>query len=189
MSNRPKTDEATLAARLADPQTRRQAFTEVIKTYQEQIYWQIRRLVLNHDDAADILQDTLLKAWQGLDAFRGDSKISTWLYTIAQRNCLTFLQKAQAEREMTQEDPDGYVMDSLEADTYFDGDATQRLLLEAIASLPARQRQVFTLRYFDGVPYEDLAAMTGASIGSLKASYHFAVDKVAAYIRSREVPS
>lgn len=187
MSNRTKIDDLALTARLMDPKTRRQAFSDVIAAYQEQLYWQIRRLVLNHDDAADVLQNTLLKAWQAIDAFRGDSKLSTWLYTIAQRESLTFLQKAQAEREMTMDDPDGYVMDSQEADTYFDGDATQRLLLEAIASLPARQRQVFTLRYFDDMPYEEISSLLGVAVGSLKASNHFAAEKVAAYIRRREV--
>ena len=187
MSNTPKIDDTALAARLADPKTRRQAFSEVIVAYQEQLYWQIRRLVLNHDDAADVLQNTLLKAWQGIDSFRGDSKLSTWLYIIAQRESLTFLQKAQTEREMTLDDPDGYVMDRLEADTYFDGDATQRLLLEAIASLPARQRQVFTMRYFDDMPYEEIAAVLGVAVGSLKASNHFAAEKVAAYLRRSEV--
>ena len=165
----------------------REEFSRIIATYQQQVYWQIRKLVVNHDDAADVLQNTFLKAWQNFDSFRGDSKISTWLYTIAHNESLTFLQKRQAERDLTLDDPDGYVMDSLESDSYFDGGEAERLLLEAVATLPAKQRQVFNMRYYDEMPYEEMSAVLGTSVGALKASYHFAAEKVAAYIKSREI--
>ena len=189
MSPKPQsqiTDEE-LALKLKDPALRRQAFSEVIHRYQEQLYWQIRKLVLDHEDSSDVLQNTLLKAWQALDNFRGDSKLSTWLYTIAHNESLTFLTKRQAELDMTIDDPDGYVMDSQEADKYFDGDDAQRLLLEAIALLPAKQREVFNMRYYDELPYEDISRITGTSVGALKASYHFAVEKISDYFKKNEI--
>ena len=157
MSKNPTLSDDQLTRLLKDPATRRDAFSQVIHRYQEQLYWQIRKLVIDHEDSSDVLQNTLLKAWQALDNFRGDSKLSTWLYTIAHNESLTFLTKRQAEQELTIDDPDGYVMDTREADKYFDGDEAQRLLLEAIALLPAKQREVFNMRYYDELPYEDIS--------------------------------
>ena len=183
----PKPTDEQLIQQLKDPATRRTAFSKVIHLYQEQLYWQIRKLVLDHEDTSDVLQNTLLKAWQALDNFRGDSKLSTWLYTIAHNESITFLTKKQAEQDMTIDDPEGYVMDTQEADRYFDGDEAQRLLLEAIAFLPAKQREVFNLRYYDELSYEDISRITGTSVGALKASYHFAVEKIAAYVKKNEI--
>lgn len=179
--------EEQLIQQLQDPATRRQAFSLVIHRYQEQIYWQIRKMVFDHDDASDVLQNTLLKAWQACGTFRGDSKLSTWLYIIARNESLNLLARRQAEKEMTLDDPDGYVMDCQEADQYFDGDDAQRLLLEAIAQLPAKQREVFNMRYYDELPYEDISRITGTSVGALKASYHFAVEKISAYVKKNEI--
>ncbi len=176
--------EAVLQAELADPGQRRTAFSRLIALYQEQLYWQIRRLVFNHDDAKDILQNTFMKAWQSLDRFRGDSKISTWLYTIAHNESLTFLNRISAERELTADDPNGYLSERIMADDYFDGDETERQLLLAIAALPAKQRQVFSLRYYDEMPYDEMSRMLGTSVGALKASYHFAVEKIEAFFNN-----
>ena len=187
MSKTQTLSDDQLTKLLKDPATRRDAFSQVIHRYQEQLYWQIRKLVIDHEDSSDVLQNTLLKAWQALDSFRGDSKLSTWLYTIAHNESLTFLTKRQAEQELTIDDPDGYVMDTREADKYFDGDEAQRLLMEAIALLPAKQREVFNLRYFDELPYEDISRITGTSVGALKASYHFAVEKISAYFKKNEI--
>lgn len=180
-------NDTRLVEALRDPARRREAFTEVIHLYQEQLYWQIRKLVLDHEDTSDVLQNTLLKAWQALDNFRGDAKLSTWLYTIAHNEAITFLTKRQAEQDLTLDDPDGYVMDTQEADAYFEGDDAQRLLQEAIAELPVKQREVFTMRYFDELPYEDISRITGTSVGALKASYHFAVDKISHYFKKNEI--
>lgn len=180
-------NEEKLAELLRDPATRRQAFSEVIHLYQENLYWQIRKLVFDHEDASDLLQNTLLKAWQGLDNFRGDSRLSTWLYTIAHNETISFLNKRQAEQEMTIDDPDGYIMDSQEADQYFDGEEAQRLLRQAIQNLPAKQREVFVLRYFKEMPYEEISRITGTSVGALKASYHFAVDKISSFFHKNEI--
>lgn len=179
--------EAQLSEQLRNPDTRRQAFSQVIHLYQENLYWQIRKLVLDHEDTSDVLQNTLMKAWTALDSFRGDSKLSTWLYTIAHNEAITFLNKRQAEMEMTIDDPDGYVMDTQEADKYFDGDEAQRLLLQAIATLPTKQREVFNMRYYDELPYEDISRITGTSVGALKASYHIAVEKISSFFRKNEI--
>lgn len=187
MSPKTQLTETELTELMRNPETRRSAFSEVIHRYQEQLYWQIRKVVLDHEDASDVLQNTLLKAWQAIDNFRGDSKLSTWLYTIAHNESITFLTKRQTELEMTIDDPEGYVMDTQEADKYFDGDDAQRLLLEAIALLPPKQREVFNLRYYDEMPYEEISLVTGTSVGALKASYHFAVEKISEYFKKNEI--
>lgn len=186
-ANNTNINEAELIEQLRDPDQRRQAFSQVIHLYQEQLYWQIRKLVIDHEDSSDVLQNTLLKAWQALDNFRGESKLSTWLYTIARNESITFLTKRQAELDLTIDDPDGYVMDTQEADAYFEGDEAQRLLTEAIAQLPVKQREVFNLRYFDELPYEEISRITGTSVGALKASYHFAVDKISSFFKKNEI--
>lgn len=179
--------EQELAEALRDPARRREAFSLVIRDYQDNLYWQIRKLVMVHDDAADILQDTLMRAWTKLDDFRGDSKLSVWLYTIARNQALTFLQKRQAEQEMTIDDPDGYLMDCQVAACDFDGDEAQRVLNEALATLPAKQREVFCMRYFDEKPYEEISQITGTSVGALKASYHIAQEKIENFVKKREL--
>lgn len=181
-----QTDETQLIDALRDEKSRRAAFSRLVMLYQEQLYWQIRKMVINHDDAADVLQNTFLKAWSNIDSFRGDSRLSTWLYTIAHHESLNFLNKMQAERELSMDDPEGNLQNQIEADEYFDGDETQRHLLEAIATLPARQRQVFNMRYYDEMPYEDISQILGTSVGALKASYHFAVERIAEYMRQFE---
>lgn len=180
-------DEKALIKELADPHKRREAFSKVVVQYQEQVYWQIRKLIINHDDTSDVLQNTFMKAWQNLDNFRGDSKISTWLYTIAHNESITFLTKRQAELEMTADDPDGYLRDQIQADKYFDGTKIQKQLLLAIAKLPAKQRQVFNMRYYDEMPYEEMSKILNTSVGALKASYHFAVEKVTEYLKNVEI--
>lgn len=186
MSENKQDQDAELTRDLLNPETRREAFSRLISTYQEQLYWQIRKLVINHDDTADVLQNTLLKVWQYLDNFRGDSKLSTWMYTIAHNEALTFLNKMQAERDLTLDDPEGYLQNQIEGDKFFDGNETQKHLLEAVATLPARQRQVFNMRYYDEMPYEEIAAITGTSVGALKASYHFAVERISQYFEKFE---
>lgn len=176
-------DEEQLIRELRDPEIQRQAFSRLVSLYQEQLYWQIRKLVISHDDAADVLQNTLLKIWQNLDRFRGESRLTTWMYTIAHNEAISFLTKMQAEREQMQDDPEGYAMSQVEGDGYFDGDEAQRHLLEAVALLPPKQRQVFNMRYFDEMPYEEMSQILGTSVGALKASYHFAAERVAAYLR------
>ena len=186
-NNSTNIDEKALIAELTDPKKQRAAFSKVITLYQEQLYWQIRKLLINHDDTADVLQNTFLKAWSNIGSFRGDSKLSTWLYTIAHNESITFLTKAQAEREMIADDPDEYLQQQIMADKYCDGDETQKKLLCAIATLPPKQRQVFNMRYFDEMPYEEISGILQTSVGALKASYHFAVEKITEFFKKEEI--
>lgn len=162
---------------LQDPSTQRKAFERIVKAYSEQLYWQIRRMVVSHDDANDLLQNTFIKAWTNLDYFRGDAKLSTWLYRIAFNECLNFLNKQRAENQLSIDDADAALINKLESDPYFNGDETQRLFQKAILQLPEKQRIIFNLKYFQEMKYEDMSEILGTSVGALKASYHHAVKK------------
>lgn len=169
---------------LQDPATRRSAFEAMVRAYTPQLYAQIRRIVQYHDDADDVLQNTYLKAWQALETFRGDSKLSTWLYRIALNESLTFLQKQHNDESLSDEGCDA--ARSLESDPYFDGSETELLLQQAIASLPEKQRIVFNLRYFDEMKYEEMSRLLSTSEGALKASYHLAVKKIEQYFNEHD---
>lgn len=174
--------EKLLLNRLQDPATARSAFEEVVRQYSQPLYWHIRRMVLDHDDANDILQNVLIRAWTGIDSFRGECKLRSWLFRIASNECYTFLTQQQNRLTVSMDDDESNsVASQLEADEYFDGSQLQARLQEAIATLPPRQRQVFNMRYYDEMKYEDMAEILETSIGALKASYHFAVEKISAF--------
>ena len=179
------TDESILVAQLQYQNTRRDAFFKVITQFQEQIYWQIRKIVMSHDDCNDVMQNTFLKAWNSLDSFRGESKLSTWLYRIAINESITFVNKQRKERQLSGDDPDSWLLDSVEADEYFDGDELQKTLQEAIVTLPEKQRLIFNMRCFDEMKYEEISEILGTSVGSLKASYHIAAKKIEEYLNER----
>lgn len=166
-----------LTSLLLNPRTRKEAFAQIVSTYSEQLYKQIRRIVLNHSDADDVLQEVFIKAWKGIDAFRGEAKIYTWLYRIAYFEAITYLRshkrKQQNNVELTEETQ--HILDNMVADPYFDGDEVEIQFQKAIAELPPKQHQVFLLRYYDELPYQQISEMTGTSEGALKASYHHAV--------------
>jgi RNA polymerase sigma-70 factor (ECF subfamily) len=168
--------------REGDSIAQRKAFEEVINYYSEKLYWQIRKMVLSHDDANDLLQNTFIKAWMSVDLFRGDSKLSTWLYKIAVNESITFLNKRRKENNISLDDQDVFLADKLETDAYFDGDAAQLKLQKAILTLPEKQRIVFNLRYFEEMPYEEMAGVTGTSVGALKASFHHASKKIEEFL-------
>ena len=180
-----KYDEKAIVAMLTDPKTQRQAFSMVVSQYSEQLYWKVRRIVLNHEDANDVLQNVFLKAWNNLGDFQQKSKISTWLYRIAINESLDFLRR-QKTASAVSADEDLSVSNRLMADDYFDGDASQALLPEAIAQLPDVQRTVFNLRYYDEMKYSDMSRLLDTSEGALKASYHLAVKKITEYVRRHE---
>lgn len=167
-----------------DPATREKAFGQLVRELSPQLYGQIRRIVQYHDDANDVLQNTFMKAWQGLDTFRGDSQLSTWLYRIALNESLLFLQKQHPAESLS--DDSCEEARSLESDPYFDGDETELLLQKAIASLPEKQRIVFNLKYFQEMKYEEMSELLGTSVGALKASYHFAVKKIEQYFEAAD---
>lgn len=180
--------EKTLLKDLRDPARREGAFTQLVQEHQQQLYWQIRRMVSSHDDADDILQNVFLKAWQALDSFRGDASLSTWLYRITSNETLSFIQRKRPtvslDRANGGNDDDALPPVQLEADEYFDGDETQRQFQEAISTLPPKQREVFTLKYFKEMRYEDMSELLGTSVGALKASYFHAVGKITRYFES-----
>jgi len=167
---------------LHDPETQRQGFAQLVSEYSERLYWQIRKMVLSHEDSNDILQDVFIKAWNHIDTFRGESKLSTWLYRIAINESITFVKKERARNNISLDDEDIFVANKLEGDTYFDGDEAQLLLQKSIAILPEKQRLVFQMKYFDEMKYEDMSEILGTSVGALKASYHHAVKKIENYL-------
>lgn len=171
----------TLEQRLQAPDTRRKAFAELISQFSEPLYWQIRRLVKNHDDADDLLQNTFMKAWMNIDSFRGDAKLSTWLHKIALNEALTHLDKEKRHAAESLDDSAHQV----EADEWIDGDEAAAALREAVESLPTKQQMVFNMKYFDEMKYEEIAEITGTSVGALKASYHLAVKKIEQILQSR----
>ncbi len=178
-----KYDEKTITGMLADPKTQRQAFGMLVSQYSETLYWKIRRIVLTHDDANDVLQNAFLKAWSNLNDFQNKSKISTWLYRIAINEALDFVRR---EKNKVSADEDISVANRLMADDYFDGDEAQALLQEAIAQLPDVQRTVFTLRYYDDMKYSEMSKVLNTSEGALKASYHIAVQKISEFFRKHD---
>ncbi|MCL1934089.1 MAG: RNA polymerase sigma factor [Candidatus Azobacteroides sp.] len=164
--------------RSGDLDLQKKAFEQVVSYYGEKLYYQIRKMVISHDDANDLLQNTFLKAWANIGFFRGDARLSTWLYKIAFNESITFLNKQHAQNNISIDEADTFLIEKLEGDDYFDGDAIQLKLQKAILSLPDKQRAVFNLRYYEEMPYEEMSAVTGTSVGALKASYHHAVKKI-----------
>ena len=179
-------DDSSLIERLRQPATCREAFAEVINTFSEPLYWQIRRLVNSHDDANDLLQETFLKAWSSIENFRGDAKLSTWLHKIAINESLTFLARERKRNNVSIDDETSLLTNAIEADTNIDGDSLALELRKAIAQLPEKQRLVFNMRYYDEMKYEQIAEILGTSVGALKASYHLAVKKIEQYFENLE---
>ncbi len=165
-------------ALLQKPETRREGFEKAVRQYGEQLYWQIRRIVLTHEDADDVLQNVFLKAWSSLDSFHGDSKLITWLTRIAINEALDFQRRKKTRPTLSADDEGMSIAHQLTADDYFDGDEVEAQLQEAIAQLPDVQRTVFLLRYYDEMKYSEISEMLGTSEGGLKASYHIAVKKI-----------
>lgn len=164
---------------------KRKLFEQIVPQYSEKLYWAIRRIVLCHDDANDVLQNVFIKVWKGIDDFQNRSKLSTWLYRIAVNEALDFLRRQRNVASLDTVD-NMSVADQLEADQFFDGDRAQVLLQEAIALLPDVQRVVFNLRYYDELKYTEISQMLDTSEGALKASYHIAVKKITAYMKEHQ---
>ena len=179
-------NEREVLALLQDEQTQKRGFEQIVKEYSSQLYWQIRRMVLSHDDANDLLQNTFIKAWTHIEYFRADAKISTWLYRIAMNECLTFLNKQRATATLSLDDPEAGAINRLEGDSYFSGDEIQLALQKALLTLPEKQRMVFNLKYYQEMKYEEMSEMMGTSVGALKASYHHAVKKIEKYLLNLE---
>ncbi len=181
-----KTNETELLEMLRNESQRRKAFNILVEENSENLYWLIRKMVLSHDDANDVLQNTFLKAWSNLDQFRGESKIATWLYRIAINETYTFLNKERQKNPSGITDLEDAMVQNLQGDSFFDGDEAVLKLQKAVSSLPEKQRMVFNMKYYDEMKYEEMSELLGTSVGALKASYHFAVQKIEAFMSLEE---
>jgi RNA polymerase sigma-70 factor, ECF subfamily len=178
--------EEELIKQLGDPSKRVSAFSAMINEYQERIYWHIRKMVLSHEDADDVMQNTFMKAWRNVDTFRGDSLFVTWLYRIATNETLTFLTNKKKRAMVSLSETDEYMIQNLNSDKYFNGSELQAKLQKSVLTLPDKQRLVFNMRYFDDMTYEQMQSILGTSVGALKASYHHAVKKIEKYFEEND---
>jgi len=178
----PEEDKALLIA-FRQEKTKEQAYTQIVRKYQEKLYWHIRRLVINHEDANDILQNVYIKMWKYLESFREEANLYTWLYRIATNETLTFLDKEKRRAAQSISDEENGLANKLKAEAGFDAHKLEWKLQQAIQSLPDKQRIVFTLRYYDEMPYEEMSQVLETSTGALKASYHHAVKKVEDFLK------
>ena len=168
---------------LKQPSTRSRAFAELVDVYKERLYWHIRKIVLDHDDADDVLQNTFIKIFKNIASFKGDSKLFTWMYRIATNEALTFLKKKKKKLQINDGEFRDRMLANLVSDPYFEGDTIQLRLQEAIARLPEKQKLVFNMKYFEELKYTEISEILGTSVGGLKASYHLAVKKVEDYVK------
>jgi len=182
----PIVDDAEILSKFQEEKTRNAAFNLLLKKYQQKIYWHIRRMVIDHDDADDIAQDVFVKVWKNLPGFRADAQLYTWMYRIATNECITFLNKKKAKNNVSLDDVDSTLGDTLAASSYFDGDKAQRKLQEAILTLPDKQRLVFNMKYYEDMKYEEISDVVGTSVGALKASFHLAVKKIEAFLLAKD---
>lgn len=185
VKNKPVTDDQILEFLRTEKHFER-GFRLLMNAYKERLYWHIRRLVLTHEDADDVLQNTFIKIYRGILQFEGKSKLYTWMYRIATNEAITFLQSRARQSASSLDDPSALLTARLRADEWFDGEALQRQLQEAMAQLPEKQRLVFNLRYYDEMPYEEMSTLLDTSVGALKASFHHAAKKIESFFREND---
>lgn len=171
-------EDKDLLDKFFDPPSRNLAFNQLVRKYQQKTYWHIRRMVIDHDDADDLVQETFIKVWHNLHKFQGDSSLFTWIYRIATNECLTFLAKKRKRFFVPIVDVESQLAHKLDSMETFSGDDIQKKLQKAILSLPEKQRLVFNMKYYDELKYEEMSEVLGTSVGALKASYHLAVKKI-----------
>ncbi len=177
-------NESEFILRLQDPKSKEAAFRELLQLYKERLYWHIRKIVISHDDADDVLQNTFIKVYRSIDKFKGDSKLFSWMYRIATNESITHINKNAKLLQISNEEHQTNAINNLTADVYFEGDAIQLKLQQAIAALPQKQQLVFNMKYFEALKYKDMAEVLDTSEGALKASYHIAVKKIEAFLTS-----
>ena len=175
-------EDQDILAKFADPASRNLAFNQLVRKYQQKVYWHVRKMVVDHDDADDLTQDTFVKVWNHLANFRQDASLYTWIYRIATNECLNFLSSKRRKFLLPLNDVGEELAAKMEADPTLAGDEVELKLQKAILRLPDKQRLVFNLKYYEDMKYEDMAEVTGTSVGALKASYHHAVKKIEQYI-------
>ncbi|CAG0990952.1 RNA polymerase sigma-H factor [Flavobacteriales bacterium] len=177
-------EDSELLSMFSDENSQNYAFNLIVKKYQQKIYWHIRRMVIDHDDANDVTQNTFIKAWKGLETFKQEAQLYTWLYRIATNESINFLNKKRKVLLLPLIDVERELSNKLEADAYFSGNVIQKKLQKALLQLPEKQRIVFNLKYFEEMKYEDMSTILNTSVGALKASYHIAVKKIEEYLKT-----
>ncbi|MCI0922165.1 RNA polymerase sigma factor [Sphingobacterium rhinopitheci] len=180
-------EDAQIISMFADERTREAAFSQLLKKYQQKIYWHVRRMVIDHDDADDVTQDIFVKVWKNLEKFREDSQLYTWLYRIATNECITFLNKKKQKYNVSlDDDSTSYLAETLADGQYFNGDKAEMKLQQALLTLPEKQKLVFNMKYFEDLKYEEISQILGTSVGALKASYHLAVKKIENFFNNHD---
>ncbi len=179
-------DEQDLVTALQTEEAKEAGFRELVAQYKERLYWQIRNMVLDHDDADDVLQNTFIKIFRNIDSFKGESKLHTWMYRIAANESITFINKKAKQNNVSIDNLKDNAVRKLESDVYFEGDAIQLQFQKAIATLPERQRLIFTLKYFGDHTFEELSEILDTTVGGLKSSYHIAVKKITQFIKTQD---
>lgn len=176
--------EEQIIAKIRDEETRNYGFNLLVREYQERVYWHVRKMVIDHDDADDLVQEIFVKVWKNLSKFREDSKLYTWVYRIATNECLNFLKKKKRRFFLPIHDLEGELTEKLTSSNEPSGDEVQLKLNKALLKLPDKQRLVFNMKYFEEMKFADIAEITGTSIGALKANYHHAVKKIEDFINA-----
>lgn len=177
-------EEKLFIESLIHPETQNSAFKQLVQQYQKPLYFHIRNIVLNHDDADDVLQNTFIKVFSNIKNFKGESKLYSWMYRIATNESLTFIEQRAKKQGISNEEVQQKAIMSLEADVYFEGNEMQLKLQKAIATLPEKQQLVFKMKYFEEMKYENMSEILDTSVGGLKANYHHAVKKIEEYLKN-----
>ena len=180
-------DDSEILEKFSKEKTRNEAFNLLLNKYQQKIYWHVRRLVIDHDDADDLVQDVFIKVWKNLEKFRSDSQLYTWIYRIASNESITFLNKKKQRNNTPLDEVSTELSETLVASAYFNGDKIQMKLQQAVLTLPDKQRLIFNMKYYDDLKYEEISEITGTSVGALKASFHIAVKKVEAFMLNDDI--
>jgi RNA polymerase sigma factor (sigma-70 family) len=180
-------EDSEILEKFSSEKTRHEGFNLLLSKYQQKIYWHIRRLVIDHDDTDDLVQETFVKVWKNLDKFRSDSKLYTWVYRIATNESITFLNKKKQRNNTPLDEVSDELAETLVASSYFNGDKIQMKLQQALLTLPEKQRLIFNMKYFDDLKYEEISEITGTSVGALKASFHIAVKKVEVFMLNEDI--
>lgn len=180
-------EDSEILEKFSNEKSRNEAFNLLLSKYQQKIYWHVRRMVIDHDDTDDLVQDVFIKVWKNLEKFRSDSQLYTWIYRIATNESITFLNKKKQRNNIPLDDVSTELTETLVASEYFNGDKIQLKLQKALLTLPDKQRLIFNMKYFDELKYEEISQITGTSVGALKASYHIAVKKIEAFMLNEDV--
>ena len=180
-------EDSEILEKFSNADTRNEAFNLLLNKYQQKIYWHIRRLVIDHDDTDDLVQDVFVKVWKNLGSFRSDSQLYTWIYRIATNESITFLNKKKQRNNTPLDEVSEELNETLVASSYFNGDKLQLKLQQALLTLPEKQRLIFNMKYFDELKYEEISEITGTSVGALKASFHIAVKKIEVFMLNEDI--